>query len=85
MEECRWLLLSTKTSSPLTALILTAVEGWGVSKESVKKGKTVTKTFLQVMLNEVLKSCEKLCICSDDVKQLLIYPTYMLPPPESRV
>ena len=40
MEECRWLLLSTKTSSPLTGLILTAVEGWGVFKESIKKGKS---------------------------------------------
>ena len=32
--------------------------GGGVS-ESIKKGKLLTKTFFQIMLNEVLKICGK--------------------------
>ena len=35
------------------------LRGLGCLSESVKKGKFLTKIFLLIMLNEVLKSCEK--------------------------
>ena len=40
-------------------LQILAVKGMGALNETIKKGNFVTKTIFQVMLNEVLKSCEK--------------------------
>ena len=33
--------------------------GWECLSESVKKGRFVTKIFLKIILNEILKICEK--------------------------
>ena len=35
------------------------LKGWSGLSGSAKKGKFVTKFFFQIMLNEVLKICEK--------------------------